>query len=529
MLYKNIPIADTKLYNKLVLHYTQQEDTVKPFYRYAPVMSSFAEVIANRTFEQNKRDVLVDVLKSQYAQIGVEPKQAKEVFANIEKLKDPTTFTVTTGHQLALFTGPLFFIYKILSTIRLSQELKLQYPGKHFVPVFWLASEDHDFAEINHINIQGKKIEWEIDSQQQPVGVIATASIQPIIDELKVVLGNGNKLITLFEQSYLTSNNLSEATRKLVHSLFAKFGLVIIEPNDARLKKQFTQIIEDDVLKHTSFAALLNTNTKLDKQYPLQVTGREINFFYLNEAGRNLIKKTRNGFEVANTQLLWNESEVRNEIQNFPERFSPNVVMRPVYQEHILPNLAYIGGPGEVSYWLQLKGVFETHQVPYPMVVLRNSVLLVKQSYLHKLAKKSVSIEQLFHKEEALVNEFVLAQHPLTISTEIEATEAALQQAIDKVMQFDNKTGAQIIKWKVEALHELKRLEKELMRSKKHKSAIDIQTILRIKESIFPKGEPQERHETLAGFTGDYYESFLELVSKQLFPLSNTLDVLVWD
>ncbi len=529
MLYKNIPIAATGQYSKLVLDYIQQHEAVKPFYRYTPSMQTFAEVIQNRQFEQSKRDVLVDTLLKQYAAIGVDKKQAKAVFANIESLRDTNTFTVTTGHQLALFTGPLFFIYKILSTIRLAEELRLLHPDKKIVPVFWMASEDHDFAEINHVFIKGKKIEWELDSQHQPVGVLNTTDVQKAIEQLRTELGADNALISLFEKSYNESNNLSEATRRIVHTLFAEKGLVILEPNAVSLKQQFTQVMLDDVINHTSFNALIETNGRLGRKYKLQITGREINFFYLGKEGRNLIKKTVEGYEVANTGLAFDEAGIRNEIEQHPERFSPNVVLRPVYQEHILPNLAYIGGPGELAYWLQLKDVFAGHNIPFPMVVLRNSVMLLRKAMLHKLEKRNVAFEQLFLKDEELIRQFVSAEHPLPVEGHTESIETSIQQLIDTVMPFDNQIGSKLIDWKLNAVAELTKLKKDLFRSKKAKCDADILLLLDIKHELYPGNEPQERHDTLAGYTGDYYASFVDLVGKQLLPLSHTLDVLFWD
>lgn len=529
MLYKNIPIANTGQYSKLVLDYIAQKESVKPFYQYAPSMQAFGEVISNRQFDQSKRDVLVDTLLKQYAEIGIEKKQAKAVFANIELLKDQNTFTVTTGHQLALFTGPLFFIYKILSTIRLAEELKLQYPDKNIVPVFWMASEDHDFAEINHVYLNGKKIEWELDAQNQPVGVLDTTAIQDALTKLKAELGAGNALIDVFEKSYTESHNLSEATRKIVHQLFADKGLVILEPNTVSLKKQFTQVMLDDVLKHTSFNALIETNGRLGCEYKLQITGREINFFYLGKEGRNLIKRTKNGFEVNNTSIVLSETAIQEEIQNYPERFSPNVVLRPVYQEHILPNLAYVGGPGELAYWLQLKDVFTVHGVQFPMVVLRNSVMLLRKSVLHKLEKRGVEFEQLFLKDDVLINQFVTAEHPLSIENTTDTIERSIQEVIDTVMPFDNKIASKLIDWKLKAIEELSGLKKDIYKSKKAKSDADIQLLLKIKQELFPNNEPQERHDTLAQYTGDYYPSFIELIGKQLLPLSHTMDVIFWD
>jgi bacillithiol biosynthesis cysteine-adding enzyme BshC len=529
LLYKNIPLAQTNLYSKLVLDYVHQKDELKPFYHHLPAMNSFNEIIANRVFEQSKRDVLTDTLLKQYAEIGIDKKQAKAVFANIESLKDTNTFTVTTGHQLALFTGPLFFIYKILSTIRLAEELKIKHPDKHFVPVFWMASEDHDFAEINHVFMNGNKIEWDLNSNNQPVGVLDTTAIQEAIIKLKAELGESNALIDLFEKAYAESGNLSRATRKIVHALFADYGLVILEPNTVELKKEFTEIMLDDVLKQTSFNALIDTNGKLGRNYKLQITGREINFFYLSNEGRNLIKKTKKGFEINNTSIVFSEVEIESEIKNNPERFSPNVVLRPVYQEAVLPNLAYIGGPGEIAYWLQLKDVFATHKIQFPMVVLRNSIMLLRKAMLHKLDKRKVTIEQLFLKEDELIKQFIKAEYPLNIDDETALTEQTIQNAIDKLMPFDNKIASKLIDWKLNAVQQLAGFKKDVIKSKKEKSEADIRLLLEIKQQLFPNNEPQERHDTLAQYTGNYYKAFIDILSKQILPLSHTMDVVFWD
>ncbi|MES2558839.1 MAG: bacillithiol biosynthesis cysteine-adding enzyme BshC [Bacteroidota bacterium] len=529
MLHKNIPISETGLYSKLVLDYIQQKEDVKSFYEYAPEMSAFERVITNRKFSITKREILVQTLLKQYAELGIERKHGKAVFANIDALSNEHTYTVTTGHQLALFTGPLFFIIKILSTIRLTQELKLKFPDKHFVPVFWLASEDHDFAEINHVLVNGQKIEWNIDSKNQPVGVLETAEIKSVVEELKQVIGGSNKLITLFEESYASGKNLSEATRKIVHQLFADYGLVMIEPNDTVLKQQLMPVMLDDITKGSSFEALIETNGRLGKNYKLQVTGREINFFYLSPEGRNLMKKTRNGYEINNTSILFSEEEMVAEIKTHPERFSPNVVLRPVYQESILPNLAYVGGPGELAYWLQLKGVFATHQVQFPMLVLRNSLMLMRAATIHKLAKRNVTIEQLFAREDELIKAFITAEHPLTLDEETVYIDKVMQAAIDKVLPFDNKIASKMIDWKVKSLEAYAGFKKELVRSKKEKCDADIQLLTEIKQQLFPNNEPHERHDTLAQFTGDYYASFIQLLAKEMLPLSHTMDVVLND
>jgi bacillithiol biosynthesis cysteine-adding enzyme BshC len=533
MLYKSIPFENTGLYSKIILDYIRQADAIKPFFEYAPSMDAFRGAIDNRKFTQEKRDVLVDVLQKQYAEIGVNSKQAKAVFTNIEALKNSDTFTVTTGHQLALFTGPLFFMYKIISTIRLSQELKVKYPEKHFVPIFWLASEDHDFAEINHIYLDGKKISWEIDSQNQPVGVLPVASLTSMIAQVKEALKDAPdkaKLIALFEDAYTTSNTLSEATRKIVHALFGEYGLVMIEPNDRELKKQFTAVMHNDVITGNSFAALAATNSKLERsKYKLQIHGREINFFYLSAEGRNLIRKEHGKYIINQTEISFTEEEMKLEIDSHPERFSPNVVLRPVYEEAILPNLAYIGGPGEIAYWLQLKFVFQAHGVDFPMVVLRNSVMLTHKAIIHKLGKKGISIEQLLLKDEELIKAFANIEHSLDISKHVAGLDAMAQQTIDMVMPFDNKIASELIQWKVAMNEYMDKTRLEIARKKKEKSEEGIVQLLAIKHGLFPEGKPQERHDTLLQHTGDYYPYFIAELAKAMQPLSHTLDVFLND
>lgn len=533
-MYKSIPFEHTGLYSKLVLDYIRQSEGIKPFFEYAPSMDSFRDIMENRRFTQTKRDVLTETLLRQYADLGITPGQNKKVFANITSLKDPNTYTVTTGHQLALFTGPLFFIYKILSTIRLSGELKALYPEKNIVPVFWLASEDHDFAEINHIYLNGQKISWDIDSQNQPVGVLPLDSIGPVIEEVKRVLADApdkTALIALFEKAYTSSKTLSEATRKIVHELFGSYGLVMIEPDDKVLKTLFADAMHTDIIGNKSFTALSATNSKLERhKYKLQIHGREINFFYLSKEGRNLIKKDQHGiFHVNQTELSFTEAEMKQEIDEHPERFSPNVVLRPVYEEAILPNLAYIGGPGEAAYWLQLKFVFQAHNIDFPMIVLRNSVMLTHQAVLHKLHKKGISIDQLLLKEEQLIKAFIAVEHPLAIDEQVAQLDAIAQQTIDMVMPFDNKTAADLIRWKAAMNENMDRVKKEIVRRKKEKSDTGISQLLAIKRELFPDNEPQERHDTLLQHTGDYYPYFIAELAKSIQPLSHSMDVFLND
>ena len=344
-----IPYSNTKQFSNLVIDYLANDEKLRPFISDFPTNDSFHKQITEKKNHTIDRGVLVKVLKQQNFNFSL----TVASISNINLLQSEETFTVTTGHQLCLFTGPLYFIYKIVSTINLTQQLKEKYPQNNFVPTFWMATEDHDFQEINHINLFGKKRTW-VSKGTGAVGRMSLDGFESVLVELRDVLGeteNAKKLVSLFENAYLKHKNLADATRFLVNELFGKFGLVIIDGDDKKLKQQFIPIIKKDVLKN-GFVSTIKQNSKiLAKDYKVQAFVRDINFFKLTQGNRELIKG-----EIA-----------QKEIEENPENFSPNVLLRPLYQETILPNIAYIGGGAEVAYWMQLKTAFKQENIPFPI------------------------------------------------------------------------------------------------------------------------------------------------------------------
>ena len=289
-----IPYASTGSFGSIFLDYLHEEQKLKPFYKYAPNIASFESIIAHRKKQSINRAVLLHVLKEQYQSIDA----SELTLQNIAALADENTFTITTGHQLSLFTGELYFIYKIITCINLAEKAAAANQGNKVVPVFWMASEDHDFEEINHANIAGTKFEWKAQSGGA-VGELATSGIDQIIDSIDHYLGNQagkEKIIQLFKLAYTEQKSLAAATRILVNELFKQYGLVIIDANHPLLKKEFSEIIRSDIFEQNSFHQVTATNTLLEKQYPIQVNPREINFFYLSENTRSRIIKTETCF-----------------------------------------------------------------------------------------------------------------------------------------------------------------------------------------------------------------------------------------
>lgn len=492
MQHKKIPLADTKAFSSFFLDYLQK-DILVPFYHRFPVIDNFGAQIREKgkAFPEENRHLLVSTLGSQYENLSV----SDAVKKNIASLAGTKTFTVTTGHQLNIFTGPLYFIYKIITAINACRKLKEAYPEFDFVPVYWMASEDHDYDEIKYFRLYGKKYTWET-SQQGAVGRFSTADLVPLLEQ---VPGD----ISIFKDAYTKHKTLAGAVRHYVNALFGQYGLVVVDADDAALKGTFRPVVEEDIFSHATVGMVNESNKRLAALgYKTQVHCRDINFFYLVDNIRGRIEKRNGHYAVVDTSLQFSEAELRKLIAAHPERFSPNVILRPLYQETILPNLAYIGGPSEVVYWLQLKNVFEHFHVPFPMLMPRNFAMVMDHTIQRKLEKTGLSVEQLFQEKNFLFNHWTLhhSRNNLTVGEErttireIYHQLAKRAEAVDKSLRpFTAAEGTRV-------LNSLEKIERKLLRAEKRRHADKLRQIEAIKDTLFPNGSLQERVDNFLNF-----------------------------
>lgn len=520
-----ISYQDSGYFTSIINDYLNQKPTLERFYNRFPTLENFEKQIAEKRGNYNPahRKILVDRLEQQYGSFAT----FKATQANIAALGRENTFTITTGHQLNLFTGPLYFLYKIISTINLSAQLKIRYPEHEFVPVYWMATEDHDFEEINYFNFNGKKFRWNRESSG-PVGRLDTSGLNEVFEIFSKELGIGNNadwLRELFRKAYLEHSNLSDATRFLANELFGQAGLVIIDGDDRELKRLFTPYLKRELFEQVSFNQVSQTVQHLDG-YDIQVNPREINLFYLGEGLRERIIFDGN-FQVNNTGIRFNASEMLSELEQNPQNFSPNVILRPLYQEVILPNLCYIGGGGELAYWFELKAFFDAMGVTFPVLLLRNSVLIATQKHSEKADRLGLSWRDLFRDPTDLANDKIrkLSEFPIDLSTH----KAALQQQFDDLLRIADRTDASF-SGAVKAQHAkqtkgLENLEKRLLKAQKRKHADELARISDLQEALFPGGNLQERNVNFAEF---YLSTGPELIQKlldTLQPLENRFDI----
>jgi len=526
-----ISYKETGYFSQTVNEYLQDKPELRPFYGYRPDFNGFAQFLKAKKVVAD-RNLLAKVLTGQYQAISpLTTHHSPLVQNNIDLLKLENTYTITTGHQLNIFAGPLYFIYKIVTAVKLARQLKEKFPDKNFVPVYWMASEDHDFAEINYTNIGGKKVHWWYEASGA-TGRIDPVSMRQALNQYKGVLGldhHAEELAEIVENAYAKFDKLADATRYLVNALFGQYGLVIIDADDHDLKKQFAHIIEEDIIGQYSSKNIETTNEQLKKLHVhIQVNPREINFFYLSDGLRERIVFEDSVYKVLNTELSFTKEELQKEIQTTPEHFSPNVVMRPLYQEYILPNIAYVGGGAEVVYWLELKSNFEYYKVDFPILILRNSGLVIPKQSASKVARMELSLAELFKSTDAIKTNWIKQHSDHELSLKEEWTE--LQQILEKIKLRSSKIDPTLaqstsaIQARLE--HAIDRLEKKLIRAEKKNYHTRLEQIDHIKAELFPKDSLQERTENFGLFYVKWGQQFIDELIRNFEPLDFKFTVL---
>ena len=515
---------DAKQYGKfstLIRDYLNQNEKTSAFYSKFPSKTNLVAQAHEKLGQYKNRDIVYAALKNQLSGLDLSSKQME----NLEKLQLSNSVTITTGHQLNLLTGPLYFFYKIIEVLKACEEMNQIHPEINFIPVFWMATEDHDFEEINHFYFKDQKFVWNKNANGA-VGRLDLNGIESLFESFFQQLPdsqNAKSLKSLIENSYLNASNLTEATLKLVHQIFGAQGLLMIDGDDKALKKLMIPAFEEDLLKNTGFEFVGKTNATLEKEnYPIQVNPREINLFYLGEGNiRERIVYENDSFQVLNSKFQFSKEEILEELKSHPEKFSPNVILRPLYQETILPNVCYVGGSGEIAYWLQLKDFFASQNILFPILSVRNSLLILTEKQKSKLEKLGISFEDLFLPLFELVQKNVKENSGTEI--DFESYESQLNQMFEalesKASQTDISFSKMVRAQKTKQIKGLENMKKRLRKAEKIKHSDRVERIEILYSELFPFGNLQERIENFSEFWLNYGTGFVKEIHHEIQPV----------
>lgn len=470
-----------------------------PYCGFHPYKPDWADILAARAAQPLNRTLLASTLLSQYAGFPAED----AVLSNIESLRSENTFAVTTGQQPGLFGGPLYTLYKALSAIKLADFLQNKFPDKRFVPLFWVASEDHDIEEVNHCyTAYNRRVDYP-GLFPGPVGR------QALSDVLQEVLA----MYPYLADCYVVGESWGNAFRRLLHKLLGRYGLVVLEPDTAALKAAFADVIRRELAETGTEAAVRHTTAELEALgYRGQIHPRSVNLFFLQEGRRLRLDRNHRQELLVVEGTEGDQAALQSAIaERRWEDFSPNVVLRPVYQETIVPSVAYIGGWAEVSYWLQLKGVFQRYDRFLPVVLPRAGALILREEEANALNDLGLTLDELLQPDASLRIKLgqqrwdgSLLQGPLM---QIQAAYQSLEDAVGAIDkgQLHNLKGAAV---KTNQFFE--RLEAKLRRALLHQHTEWTKPVFALKAGIQPQGHLQERTLNWLAYGAEEPTAFIE-------------------
>ena len=526
----HIPFSTTQLFSKLVNDYVEGKGTAQDFVQYTPNLEGYQAAMEGRKAHPINRVLLAEVLTTQYKFLRKEA----AVNDNIALLKKDNTFVVTTAHQPNLFTGPLYFFYKIIHAIQLAATLKAQFPQDNFVPVYYMGSEDADLDEVGSFNIEGSKCQWNTKQTGAIGRMFVDDGLLKLIQQLEgywASLPQGQTALGILKEAYQKGKTINEATLYFVHAFFGSKGLLVLQPDDAQLKAAFIPVMEKELLTQFSNEAIQPTIMRLAKEYHVQTEGRSLNLFYLKDQTRARIEKQGDQYIIVDTAIRFTQSEIIAELHQYPERFSPNVILRGVYQETILPGIVFVGGGGELAYWMELKNVFQQVGVHYPLLQLRNSFLWINHKQAAQWKEMQFENQDLFKSllelEIAFVNKH--AKETLHLTSQKESLVNLYTTIGNEAAKVDPTLGPHVEHLAQQAKAKLEALEKKMVRAERRKQTVAIQRIHRIKKELFPQDNLQERVENFSKWVGHYDLTWVDSIMENSTGLESRFRIITID
>jgi bacillithiol biosynthesis cysteine-adding enzyme BshC len=333
----------------------------------------------------------------------------------------------------------------------------------------------------------------------------------------------------MVKEAYLNSKNLAEATRVLVNKIFKEFGLIIIDANNSKLKGLFKQSIINELteglVKNCSEKSIKKLKTL---NYKIQAPPRDINLFYVQKNKRERLIKTGDSYTTENRLKSWTSEQIIKEINENPENFSPNVLMRPLYQEFVLPNLCYIGGPAEIAYWLEIKSVFDNEKITFPLLLSRCSALIISKKTIKKFKKYDLGIEEIFLSEHLLKNKLItkFSKHKLDFSDLKNLLKIQFSKLKDISKNTDKSFIGALSAQEKKQINGLTKLEKRLINSEKRIYSEKISKVMNLLSEVFPDGKFQERHLNFSDFYKDLGQDFIINIKDNLDPLNQKFTII---
>lgn len=525
--FSEIPNA-SDLFLDFINDFEKVKDYYKIDFRDKKSYPDFFNKICERDNPNKER--LVKIIKDQYTSFN----QSEKTLQNINLLGEDKTIAVFTGQQVGILGGPIYTIYKLFTAIKLCEELKDEFPEYNFVPVFWMAGDDHDFDEISSLNLVSKEndITKLTYSDGHPPefnrGSVGTLTFENSIQEFKQLVKDNlretefsESLFKLIDNVISTELTLNSSFFNLIYQIFDDTGLIIFNPQDKEVKRLLQPIFSKELVdykKHTK--DLLLVSADLDDTYHAQVKIKPINLFLSDETGRHLIEPVENEYRLKGKRKRITEEEILDIVEKEPERFSANVLLRPICEDYIFPTGFYIGGPGEISYYAQAISLYKHYGLQHPIVFPRASATIVEGNIGKILIKYNLSTKDFLQDPYVLKEKVVssLSEHNLedNFNQTSEKITEALESLTSLLNKVDNNLSSVAESSKSKISHQLDVLKNKSLKAQENKFDSALRQISKAQNLIYPNNNLQERELTILNFVNKYGFDFFDWLYNEL-------------
>ncbi len=521
-----INFSDIPKHQNLFLDYMYEFENVEEYYKhdfrnkdcYLPLFKNISESKKSKPFN------ISSILKNQYSTLkGVSEKTLK----NINVLDDSKTITIVTGQQLGILGGPLYTLYKIITAVRLANQLSQRFDDYNFVPVFWLEADDHDFNEVRSVNLFdnenqviniGYKEQINDDDAKQSIGkIIFDESLNDFISQFESSLRDTdykNELLTKIKECYQVGNSFKDNFKQLMFWLFDEYGVVIFDPQDAEVKSLLKPIFKKEVNDFTTQTQkLIQTSAKLEETYHAQVKVKPVNMFYHTDEGRYSIEPVDEIFKLRRKRKQFTKEEILNEIENSPDRFSPNVLLRPICQDYLLPTAFYIAGPSEISYFAQVTPLYDFYKIVTPIIFPRSSVTLLEKNVGAAMDKYDLALTDIFLGLDELKEKVIAGLSENNIDKAFEDSINEIDLTFDKLKEnlfaIDKTLVDSSARYRERIISSINELKSKATKAQENKHETTIRQLTRLSNLLYPNENLQEREINFTYFYNKYGKALI--------------------
>ena len=519
-----IPLFNSFYKNPILMDLFKKDSNMSSFHNGADVDYINNDFLSKRDLSKENREILFEVISQQYFDCEL------KIPKNLEAIKTKGVFTITTGHQLCVFGGPQYFIHKIISVLKMVETLKLKFKDFDFVPLFWMASEDHDFQEISSLNIFNKNLSVNKDDGIG-VGKLNPEIFKPILESLKDIFKNDSRfknLESIFSAS-LNQQNWANATRYWISKVFEKENLIVIDADDIKLKKLFIPTFKKELEEQFLYSSVTETNKDLKVcGYEPKINPRALNLFFLGEKKRHRIIFENKIFKIGDRNL--NLEEVLSLLKSSPEKFSPNVLMRPLYQEFLLPNLVYVGGPSELVYWTQLKKSFDQTNLNFPLLILRDHFSWMSEKSYKQWKSLGFLDNDLAKAPDTLIKNYILNSNNETLDFNIEneLLKKLSLNLLDKANGIES-TLIPSVNGSIKGMKsDLDKVKNKFLQALKRKEGLKKNQLNKISNQLHIKGSLTERIDSFIPMYVKKEKDYIKILKSYSEPNNKSLKIIIY-